>query len=215
MQQHDPDFATVLGAISASPDTLVAMLRFTAKGGNILAQSQALHYVADLIQKRTLVYSQVQREPLPIADMGELSPEDLLFCQQLEDSVVDADEAEQQEEEAKQEQTAKAPRAPKRDADSMESYLKRATKMRRTFEKFRDKYGAERAPRSCLNEMMKNDKDLIHHSSTNKLFLPPPGFDVAMFARDGTDVYLSPEWLEAWPPGREESADETPPCLKL
>jgi hypothetical protein len=214
MQQHDPDFATVLDAISATPETFVAMLRFTAKSGNILAQNQALHYVADLIQKRTLVYStQVQQEPLCIADMGELSAEDLVFCQQLEDSVADAEDAEQQDEEAKQ--AAKAPRAPKRDADSMENYLKRATKMRRTFEKFRDKYGAEKAPRSCLNEMMKNDKELIHHSSTNKLFLPPPGFDVAMFARDGTDVYLSPEWLEAWPPGREESADAPPPCLKL
>ena len=207
---HDPDFATVLGAIKASPDTLVAMLRFTAKGGNILAQSQALQYIADLIEKRNMVYSlHVQHEALSLPDMDELTPEDLVFCKQLEDSVVDADDAEQQE------QSAKAPRAPKRDADSMESYLKRATKMRRTFEKFRDKYGAEKAPRSCLNEMMKTDKDLIHHSSTNKLFLPPPGFDVAMFARDGTDVYLSPEWLEAWPPAREESADATPPCLKL
>lgn len=184
--EHDADFATVLGAISASPDTLVAMLRFTANGGSPLAKNQALHYVADLLVKGALVPSCAPA----LRDMEELTSEDLLFCQQLEDSVMVDDE--------NHIPYTEPPKKRRAHGDTMESYLKKPTKMRRTFEKFYEKFGSSKAPRSSLTEMMKKDSELIHHSSTNKLFLPPTGFEVALFSRDGSDVSLSREWLDAW-----------------
>lgn len=181
MAQHssDPDLAAVLGATDRSAGTFASVLRFTAKSGNHLAQLQAIYHVADMLDNGTITYA----EDLVL---DQLSPDELAFCTEIEETVAAADRGPK-----KRRTTPKA-------QDTMEGYMKKPTKIRRTFQKFYDRYGSGKAPRASLTDMMKNDPELIHHSSTNKLFQPPPGFEQALFSRDGSEVYLAPAWVDAW-----------------
>ena len=88
--------------------------------------------------------------------------------------------------------------------EDMIKYLKRPTKVLKTFDRFYQRYGDGEITRTALGEFIGDQPDLLHKSSANKLFHAPKGFGVGLFVRKGSFVKLAKQWIDAWEETRRD-----------
>eukprot|EP00873_Tetraselmis_striata_P033724 jgi/Tetstr1/453988/TSEL_040907.t1 len=214
----DPDFKTVADHLSESAHAMAAFMRLAGKSGNLSLQSQMLFYHANQVVELTQKIEDLERAagmPMPPAPPSLATASQVIELERVLMRDDDGDVGPGPPATAPTDYSSGTPRsssapgsasgeaAPggkrRRDiAREMVKYLDRPTKMRRTLDRFYDVFGEDVVPRTTLGEFMRSEPDVLHHSSSNKLFQPPKGFDVGFFVRTGSFVKLAKEWVDAW-----------------
>nr|WRJ69610.1 hypothetical protein TetV2_00161 [Oceanusvirus sp.] len=187
----DLDLRTVHEAL-LNTSAGAAFNRLVARCGNVAMQRDLLLCNAEtmtaILGKRAREAQEFE-EDNPVADlerflMQDEEPDDTCFAASEKKEDHSSDSVQKKE--------------AKTSEDDMRTFLSKPTKMKNTLVEFHKKFGNGECSRSTLIDFMMTTKDVIHHSSVNKVFHPPKGFANAMLEKtaDG-NVRACPAWLSA------------------